>query len=71
MFALLKVKLQPSGEYVLKEAGCDMSFDPTIGPLADAGEFYRLVASRIAELAHAGTHVKYIDHNDDLVPVPL
>jgi hypothetical protein len=71
MFALLKVKLQPSGEYVLKEAGCDMSFDPTIGPLADAGEFYRLVACRIAELARAGTHIKYIDHNEDLVPAPL
>lgn len=70
MFALLKVKLEPSGEYVLKEAGCDMSFDPTIGPLADAGEFYKLVACRIAELAYAGTHVKYIDHSDAPFPAP-
>ena len=64
MLALLKVKLQPSGEYILKEAGQGMSFDPTIGPLADAGEFYKLVARRIAELARAGKHIKYIDHND-------
>ncbi|WP_411885886.1 hypothetical protein [Polaromonas sp. YR568] len=64
MLALLKVKLQPSGEYILKEAGQGMSFDSTIGPLTDAGEFYKLVARRIAELARAGKQIKYIDHND-------
>jgi len=32
--------------------------------LADAGEFYRRVASRIAELARAGMQIKYIDHGE-------
>jgi hypothetical protein len=68
MFALLKVKLQPSGEYILKEAGQDMTFNQTIGPFADAGEFYKRVAHRIAELARAGQHVKYIDLCDDAAP---
>ena len=71
MFALLKVKLQPSGEYVLKEAGQDMTFNQTIGPFSDAGEFYKRVACRIAELARAGQHVKYIDHSDELAPDPV
>lgn len=65
MLALLKVKLQPSGEYILKEAGQDMTFNQTIGPVSDAGEFYKRVASRIAELARAGMQVKYIDHGED------
>jgi len=65
MLALLKVKLQPSGEYILKEAGQDMTFNQTIGPFSDAGEFYRRVASRIAELARAGMQIKYIDHTEE------
>lgn len=72
MLALLKVKLQPSGEYILKEAGQDMTFNQTIGPFADAGEFYKRVASRIAELARAGMQIKYIDHcGDDSLPGAL
>jgi hypothetical protein len=65
MLALLKVKLQPSGEYILKEAGQDMTFNQTIGPVSDAGQFYKRVASRIAELSRAGMQIKYIDHSEE------
>jgi hypothetical protein len=66
MLALLKVKIQPTGQYVLEEAGDGMTFNATIGPISNAGDFYRKVASRIAQLAHDGRHVRYIDHCEEL-----
>lgn len=63
MLAILKVALTSSGEYTLKEAGQSMTFNDTIGPISDAADFYKKVASRLAQLANDGHQVKYIDHS--------
>jgi hypothetical protein len=61
MLAVLKVTLTHTGYFILQEAGRDMRFHDTIGPYARAGEFYKLVAFRVAKLSHDGYRVKYID----------
>lgn len=63
MLAILKVTLTSSGEYTLKEAGQSMTFNDTIGPVGNAADFYKKVASRLAQLAYDGHQVKYIDHH--------
>lgn len=65
MIAFLSVKLEPAGEFVLKEAGDGMTFNQTIGPISDACDFYRKIADRIAQLAHDGKLVKYVDLEEE------
>lgn len=65
MLAVLKVTLTHSGDFILKEAGRDLRFHDTIGPLVRAEEFYKLVAFRVAKLSHEGYRVKYIDECQD------
>jgi hypothetical protein len=61
MLAVLKVTLTRTGTFILKEAGQGLRFHDTIGPVARADEFYKLVAFRVAKLSHDGYRVKYID----------